>query len=263
MSSATSAYFKPFWIKGIKFHCLIKLKNAFATFGVNITSSKAIDKIILYVELFCKESNTYIKGTKKLKFNGGKKREWTIPFGKKRLNKIWLNANYWKQQDALKFLMYIHIKQIHFTDSKKFESLTLYERAKIQQSVFWEWYMSKKLMIDIKSVCIDGKRVYFSPNFGIYNTWYIKFKPDKDAVYITLLYRSFPPNIKDIELKYSIVLKLDGKTYCRKKCGWVCQRNHMGTEIKFDGVDWVCIVSAQSIAVMIKLTILKSTYFSE
>eukprot|EP01084_Bolivina_argentea_P310929 538130_1 len=246
--------FKPFCIHGIRFESMIKTTpdpypSKFVTFVLHITSRCAINKIILYLELYCFETNTYIKGTKTFLLKGEKTKEWSLP---------WVKTSKCKPKKVLHFGMYIHIKQIHYTNVNNFAPpITLYERIKIQRNGSFEWQMTNKLLAEIKSVNIDGTHRYYSPNFGGYNSWYIRFRPDKNNTYFRLLHRSFPQNIKQIELVYSVVLICDGKSYYIDR-QQIFTRNDNGMELCFIGVNWMDIVGSQSICMLIKFNIIKA-----
>eukprot|EP01084_Bolivina_argentea_P310931 538136_1 len=249
---------KPFRINEIQFQTRIYPNGrkthelGFVTFGIHFTSPCTnIDKIIIYYELYCYDTLKYIKGTKPLTFNtkqNGINGKYSIP---------WVKLSKCNSKTCLRFGMYIHITQICYLH--KLTPATFYERLQIQRSVSFKWHIKDKLLLDIKSVDINGLRCYYSPNFGGYNTWYFRFRPDKNNTYIALLRRTFPPNIKQIELKYSMVLICDTKSYYKDKklqlktgAGW------LGMELNFNGVGWMDIVGSRHLQIGIKFDIIKA-----
>ncbi len=233
-------FYTPFWINKIKFQCLIRinhfLHSKFVLLSVRVTSPYKMNQVTWYLEFNCAETKSYIKGTKRIMLNNLKNREWTIPVVQ--LTKV--------KKKNVNFSLYIHIKQIHIKSKDRL--LILYDRINTQQSVTFHWEFTKDLMTEIKNKNIDGSRKYYSPNFGNYNTWYLKFRPDQAHTYITLLHGSFPPNIKNITVKYFITLTLDEKRY-PKKTSQTFTRYDMGTELRCVDIDWTQIVSAYKISV--------------
>ncbi len=109
---------------------------------------------------------------------------------------------------------------------------------------------------EIKSTSIDGSRSFYSKNFGDYNTWYIIFRPDTNNTHIRLVHGSFPPNIKQIELMFSVALICDGQSYYNNQ-RQIFTQNDNGFELTFVDVDWIKIVGSRQICIFIKFAIVR------
>ncbi len=255
-------YFTPwkaFHFKGIKFQIRIYPNGRKShelgslTFGIHCRShSMNINKITIYYELYCYDTAQYIKGTQALNFNTTKQGFNSI------YSFPWFKRSKCKNKKSISLATYIHIREICL---KTYKSITFNEAVKFQKRFSFNWCMTHKLLVEIKSENIDGERCYFSPNFGNYNNWYFRFRPDRNDTYIALLHRNLPHNVSQIDVEYYIVLTCCQQSHLKKKKLSIKKCESSGTELKFFGVGWTDIVGSNELQITIDLDVVGQQFY--